>query len=541
MFVKFAPATTLTNRLAAINTANVFLLNGTSTYVPDLAMVKSKFFSSGHWVYPCGGGGTGGQNKSSGGTSGTSVATGQVVLMQSGRSVLTNTGTPTRTPDSSILPSGIAAPIDYPIGSPCAPYYQDDSYDNFYTAMTSFQGNTNVISVSNAAIKGTDTVGTAEDFYIKIKSAYSISNFTSLLTANALTATLTSGELGNGIYKISTNRAKSFRCFEFANTFYQTGMCDFSTPNFYYLKALTSADPYYNLQWGLKNTGQMGYSIPGGDIRVEDAWPFSVGTSIKVAVLDNGTDLSHPDLAANLLPGFDAVNGTTNGGPLNGDDHGTKCAGVIGAIQNNNVGISGVAPGCKILPIRIGQGEDIDLAAAARGVKWAVDHGADILSCSWSGPADMPNQLFDNAISYATSTGRGGKGCLIFCAAGNYKADGTKGPENIVGYPANQSNVFAVGAMLWNNQRKTTLGVDLDQSWASKYGQELDFVAPGVGIATLKPANSYTTSFSGTSAAVPMCAGIAALVLSVNPNLSLADAKRILEMSCNKSGTYCYG
>ena len=241
-----------------------------------------------------------------------------------------------------------------------------------------------------------------------------------------------------------------------------------------------------------------------------------------------------------MLPGYDAYAGTTAGAPIAGDKHGTQCAGIVAAVQNNTIGISGVAPSSKILPVRVGQRGLMDLAAAAKGMRWAVDNGADIINCSWSNTPDMPNMLLDLSISYATNVGRGGKGCLIFCSSGNYYTNGSTGAENVVNYPANQPNVFAVGSMVWNNQRKSTTSIDLATNSASKFGAELHFIAPGVGIETLLPNGGYDHGFSGTSAAAPMAAGVAALVLSVNPNLTLVEARRVLEMSCNKSGTNCY-
>lgn len=281
MFVKFAPSVSQATRQAAINSANVILLNNTSSGIPDIAMLKSKWISDGWWVRPCDPPG-GGQNKGTPNSNNNSPNANQPLIKNNQAAAVKAPGTKPivlqpRTPIEEALP----VPKDYPPGHPCAPYYQDASYDNFYTAMSSFQANANVISASNAIIKGADTIATAEDFYIKIKPGYSIANFATLLSSNTLTAALASGEFGAAVYKISTNRPKSYRCVEFANTFYQTNMCDMATPNFYFQKAFASTDQYYNSQWGLKNTGQPGYSIVGADIRAEDAWAFTTGSSVK--------------------------------------------------------------------------------------------------------------------------------------------------------------------------------------------------------------------------------------------------------------------
>jgi len=108
-----------------------------------------------------------------------------------------------------------------------------------------------------------------------------------------------------------------------------------------------SNDPFFGDQWGLKNTGQYGSAYAGIDIKVEEAWTISTGSGVKIAIYDGGFEMNHPDLQANVYDvGFDITNGTPPSQVRH--QHGTACAGIVGAIQNNNIGISGVAPNTNL-------------------------------------------------------------------------------------------------------------------------------------------------------------------------------------------------
>jgi subtilisin family serine protease len=144
---------------------------------------------------------------------------------------------------------------------------------------------------------------------------------------------------------------------------------------------------YYPFQYYINNS--IGY-----DINVVNAWEITSGEpNITVAVIDCGVDMNHEDLSANLINGYTVDHPTSFGSYLNNNhSHGTACAGIIGAV-NNTVGIRGVASNIKILPINISTGESdfygnpiyADEFKIANAIRWAVDNGADILSCSWGG------------------------------------------------------------------------------------------------------------------------------------------------------------
>ena len=332
---------------------------------------------------------------------------------------------------------------------------------------------------------------------------------------------------------------------DLSNLFFEKGMFEFSSPDFFVQASQYSPDTYYTDQWGLKNTGQYN-NTSGKDINVEAAWSITEGDSgIIVAIIDDGVELTHPDLAANLVSGYDAItNNSPAGGPvLDADNHGTVVAGVVGAIKDNGIGISGVAPGCKIMPIRVSLGYSFfvsfNYAQAANAFDWARTHDADVINCSWGAPA--PNSILTTAITNALTLGRSGKGCVVV-ASGN--------DNSTVSYPAYLDDVLAVGAISYDGKRKSPSSPD-GESWGSNYGSALDLVAPGVLIATTDRSDyigfnysypirntpdysnlAFTQHFKGTSSAAPHVAGVAALVLSEYPNLTRSEVRRVLLRGC---------
>ncbi|HNB81024.1 MAG TPA: S8 family serine peptidase, partial [Chitinophagaceae bacterium] len=304
-------------------------------------------------------------------------------------------------------------------------------------------------------------------------------------------------------------------------------------------------DPFYSYQWALKNTGTaIQYNgIPNADIHAEAAWTVTTGNNqIRTAILDSGVDTLHPDLQANMIGGFDGTGLGTQGAATGNDAHGTCCAGIVAAVQNNNTGISGVAPNTKIIPVRIAYSTNGSWITAyswiTNCIDWAWNQGqADILSNSWSGGVN--SVLVNEALNRATTLGRGGKGCAVVFSAGN-----DNGP---VSYPATLENVISVTAMSMCNERKSTNSCDGENWWGSNYGSGTDVSAPGVKIYTCDlqgntgfTNTNYYSTFNGTSAAAPMVAGVLALIYSVQPSLTMQQARQILELSCEKSGSYVY-
>ena len=317
-------------------------------------------------------------------------------------------------------------------------------------------------------------------------------------------------------------------------------------------------DEYFPLQWHLHNTGQSG-GTPGADIRATEAWEITTGDpNIVVAIFDTGVDSNHPDLIGNLVLGYDFIQNDELADPAPNYDiynaHGTGCAGIIGAQGNNGIGVTGVAWNCKLMPIRIieRRTEDtwytITSADIATAFRWAADHGADILSSSLISHSSNQPVIY-SAIADITKfggLGRDGKGCVFLAFANN-----NSGPINQ--YPQKYSEVITVGAADHNDIRCSY----------SNYGPELDIVTPsawqwkdedwinskGIGSLWTTDLSGPTgwnfdldpnvldyTAWGGTCGACSVAAGVAALILSVDPNLTNLEVQRILYRSSHDLG-----
>gem|GEM_PF-1972442 len=349
------------------------------------------------------------------------------------------------------------------------------------------------------------------------------------------------------MFVLQTTKQTSGNALEIANRIHESNAFEYAEPDFLLLlKRSSTNDPNLGYQWSLNNTGSsIQYNgTPGADMDVFNAWGVTHGSSsVKVAVIDEGVDLVHPDLVANLLAGYDATGQGSNGGPSGNDAHGTACAGIIAAVGNNNLGVAGVAYGCKIIPVRIAysnaQGNWVTSnTIIGNGLNWAWQTaGAHILSNSWGGGSS--STTINNAITSAVTSGRGGLGSPVLFAAGNDNGANS--------YPATQTNTISVIAMSMCYQRKSPTSCDGETFWGSNYGSGADVAAPGVKIATTDISGSagystsdYTGTFNGTSSATPNTAGVMALILSANPNLTQTQARYALESTCEKVGSYTY-
>ena len=306
----------------------------------------------------------------------------------------------------------------------------------------------------------------------------------------------------------------------YANKLVETGYFVYAQPSFYRFDILQN--PMYPDQWGLKNTGQHN-GEPGMDINIEPAWDISSGNGITIAVVDNGVQLNHPDLQNNLISGYDATGNGSNGGCTGNDSHGTCCAGIIAACDNN-IGIKGIAYNAKILPIRCGIGNTFYDNYTTQAFTFLETANVDIVSCSWGGGS--PSYSMINSINYLVTNGRNGLGTMVFFSTGNANSSS-------INEQASLPTTIAVGAMNPCGERKSPYNCD-DENWGSNYGSGLDVVAPGVFIPTTTINSDYTYYFNGTSAACPHAAGVMALMLSANPCLTYEEARTILLSSCDK-------
>ncbi len=303
-------------------------------------------------------------------------------------------------------------------------------------------------------------------------------------------------------------------------------------------------------QWHLKKTTIDGNEI-NANVKADLAHKLSTGKNVVVAIIDDGFDIDHPEFnfPGKVVSARDVTLKTNNPRPKEYNDHGTSCAGVAVA---SGVKASGVAPDATFMPIRLDS--DLGSIAESNAFKWAADHGADIISCSW-GPSDgdwtnpddpthtSPVELPDStrlAMDYALSKGRSGKGCVITFASGNGNED-----VKFDGY-ASYPKVLAVAAC--NDTNKRSVYSDFGNNvWccfpSSDFGYE-PFNHPNPltnGIYTtdrLKSAGystgNYTDTFGGTSSACPGVAGTIALMLSANTELTVKQVKEIIKETAEK-------
>lgn len=304
-------------------------------------------------------------------------------------------------------------------------------------------------------------------------------------------------------------------------------------------------DPYFPDQWGLNNTGQYGSDYIGIDIKANLAWEITTGSpSIKIGIFDEGFERDHIDFNNVFGYGYDCQ---SKGSPaIVYSKHGTAVAGIAGAKRGNWLGIFGVASEARMASISFNS-EIATPQDFADGFSWAWQNGIDVINNSWGN--NVPSSIIDEAITEAMTNGRDGKGSVVIFAAGN-------GGNAFIGYPAlNNPSAIAVGAISPCGDRKTYTSCDGDHTWGSSYGPRLDIVAPTsesttdlsgtAGYNTGQDATDYsildfTRKFGGTSSAAPVVSGVAALILSVNPNLAAQQVKDIIESTAQKIRTDLY-
>lgn len=304
-------------------------------------------------------------------------------------------------------------------------------------------------------------------------------------------------------------------------------------------------DPLFADQWSLENTGQRGGKAKA-DISALQAWKKTKGSDdVVVAVLDTGVDYSHQDLMNNIwtrpanvpkytdddLGEMDDVHGYSafqdkgdaddKSDPMDDNGHGTHCAGIIGAESDNNFGITGIIPHVKIMPLKFmdanGSGTTKDAIEAINYVIDRKKHGVNvrIISASWGSTAK--SRALEDVIKKA-----GEEGIIFIAAAGNSSDDSDKRPHYPAGY--NLPNVISVAALDRSDQLASF----------SNYGAKSVFIAaPGKEILSTWLGGEFREA-SGTSMATPEVAGVAALVLSANPKMTVKELRERLADSVDK-------
>jgi len=298
----------------------------------------------------------------------------------------------------------------------------------------------------------------------------------------------------------------------FVETLQAQSNVEYAQPNYVYKLERTVNDTFIADQWHLNKIGAF------------NAWDTTMGSSeIKVAVLDTGIDLDHPDLAGQITAQADVVQNDGNAEDDNG--HGTHVAGIIGAVADNMTGVAGIAPGVKLIAVDVfgyyvnPETSLVEFGAftsdVIEGIEYAVTHGADVVNMSLGG--SEYDSAFEEAVDAAVNAG-----VVIVAAAGNEN-------ENGAHYPSDFNSCISVVATDQN---------DLKADF-SNYGIEKDIAAPGVSILSAFPNDvdpEHPVDYiymGGTSMASPVVAGVVALMLSQKPGLSVDDIKDKLYSSAD--------
>ncbi|MCD6498771.1 MAG: S8 family serine peptidase [Deltaproteobacteria bacterium] len=314
---------------------------------------------------------------------------------------------------------------------------------------------------------------------------------------------------------------------------------------------MTPTDTYYSRQWTMNNTGNNVTSplsgqpiagLAGADIRAEGAWDETTGdASTIVGVIDTGVDCTHPELADKCLSPLNAITNVPDASPPDpstdrGSGHGTSVASITSAPMDG-VGVVGVCPECTVVPVRlIEQNTYLTDAIMLRAYTHVVDAGAVVINNSWGPQAVgffIPVSTGEQqGMAYALNNGRGGLGTVVVYAAGNDNQS-----TDFYGHlQTGLANVMAVAASDQFDAKAeySNYGPDINVSAPSSDG----YVDPAVYAAEIRGngnvVNDYTSQFGGTSGAAPMVSGVVALVLTVAPNLTAAEAVQLIEDTADK-------
>jgi thermitase len=284
--------------------------------------------------------------------------------------------------------------------------------------------------------------------------------------------------------------------------------------------AIIPNDTFYPNQWGLQR------------INAPRAWPLTEGDpNVVVAVLDEGVELGHPDL--NMWPlSYSTITHTNDGSPVG--NHGTACAGIIGARIDNALGVAGLAGKCRVLAISTNFAD----TQVAEGLYFAADNGARVVSMSFGVyPSWMvwDFTIIEAALQYCQD-----KNLVLVAASGNEN-------QNVCRFPGTDPRTICIGGSNRDDVRKAVGDTSIEGFWGACYGPDLDVVAPCLEIPTTDRLGAagytptdYDMRFNGTSSATPHVAALAGLIISMNPALTNMDVRKIISESTDKINSLGY-
>jgi subtilisin family serine protease len=351
-------------------------------------------------------------------------------------------------------------------------------------------------AISQPDVSSTDENISQSQLIVKFKSNATDTEIADVIQRNHGKLLGTDYRLGFSKVRVGTDRSLDAQLADYATH----PAVEYAEPDYVVSPSYIPNDPSYNNQWHLPK------------MNVDQAWDISRGSSnVRIAVIDSGVDADHVDLASKLVGGYNTIDNNTN---TNDDDgHGTHVAGIAAAATDNGLGVAGVCANCRIMPIKAMNASGIGYTSdIAEGIRWAADNGARVINLSLSSTSN--STAMASAVNYAFN-----KGCVIVAAAGN---DG----GNVTSYPAANDNVIAVAATDFNNNRASF----------SNFGSFVDLAAPGVSILSTTNDGGYGYK-QGTSMATPNVAGVAALLLSFNSQLTPAQVEQTLKSTALDLGS----
>jgi hypothetical protein len=389
----------------------------------------------------------------------------------------------------------------------------NSNYDSTVATLKKIQG----IKSVEPVIGHDKTTAVSNIFYVKLKHESDFDKLKKLADSTHV-AILRRVKYTNRWYALQTNIQSMGNSLNMSNLFWETGWFEAVDPGFIFhfspCSSCVTDSSFSSKQWNMQH------------IHACDAWNLTTGNpNVKVAVIDEGVNESHREFSNTAISYSYDVQNNQIGAHTYGF-HGTFVGGIIFAGHNDHQ-VAGVAPDVSIINLSHSLKESDTLAEEMKdAIHMAVNQQADVINCSWTdknGQVDLFSPLLEEAIDSAIDYGRNGKGCVVVFAAGNY--------HYMVEYPGNyRKEILTVGASTQQFKRWENSGI------GSANGDNLDVMAPGDNIYSTSTDYTGYKSDAGTSYAAPHVSGIAALMLSVNPNLTGQQVRDIIETTAQRIG-----